>query len=213
MTKNKIKFFQLGLIALIIIVTIGLFAIFPINNLSTTNTLQSLASRVASDLGWDMSSSQPKSKAGSKAGQIEEAKVNRVVDGDTIELTDGQKIRYLYIDTPETVKPNTPVMCYGIDAKTYNKKSVDQKTIFLAFDKQPTDRYGRTLAFIYLNKEDASNNNIQKSLNADMVKKGYAKAVSYSPNTTFKKDFESMMVTAQESKKGAWANCPNPFAE
>ena len=211
----KLKFTQLLIIGGALLALVGLLLWLPTTNLATTNILQSLATQVASDLGFNSppNKATPKSTAKSKTGEVEKVTVNRVVDGDTVELTDGRKIRYLNMDTPETVKPNTPVMCYGMDAKAYNKKAVDQKIIWLNFDKDPTDRYGRTLAFIYLDEENASSNNVAQSLNADMVKKGYSRAISYSPNTTYKKDFESWMVTAREAKKGAWEACPRPFEE
>lgn len=211
----KLKFTQLLIIGGALLALVGLLLWLPTTNLATTNILQSLATQVASDLGFSSAPNKvtSKSTAKSKTGEVEKVTVNRIVDGDTIELTDGRKIRYLNMDTPETVKPNTPVMCYGMDAKAYNKKAVDQKTIWLNFDKDPTDRYGRTLAFIYLDEQNANSNNVTQSLNADMVKKGYSRAISYSPNTTYKKDFESWMVTAREAKKGAWEACPRPFEE
>ncbi len=211
----KLKFTQILIIGGALLALAGLLLWLPTTNLATTNILQSLATQVASDLGFSSSPTKitTKTTTKSKTGQVEKVTVNRIVDGDTIELTDGRKIRYLNMDTPETVKPNTPVMCYGMDAKAYNKKAVDQKIIWLNFDKDPTDRYGRTLAFIYLDEENANSNNVTQSLNADMVKKGYSRAISYSPNTTYKKDFESWMVTAREDKKGAWEACPRPFEE
>ena len=137
--------------------------------------------------------------------------VNRVVDGDTIVLEDGRSVRYLYIDTPETKKPNEPVYCYGPEASAYNKKLVENKEVILVPDKEKTDRYGRTLALIYLPGEDTSDPT--KSINAKLVQNGFARSVSYSPNTTFKKDFETLEQKAQQRKKGLWGACDKPFEE
>jgi micrococcal nuclease len=154
---------------------------------------------------------QSKKSSNSTNSPSEKVTVLRVVDGDTIELDDGRKVRYLNIDTPETVKPNTPVMCFGLSAKEYNKSFVDHKNITLVYDRDRQDRYGRTLAFIFL--EGADINNIEDSLNYSMVKKGYAKAVFYAPNTTYKAVFQSAMQDAIDNKAGAWKDCPKPFQE
>lgn len=137
--------------------------------------------------------------------------VKRVVDGDTVEFENGVKSRLLYIDTPETVKPNTPVQCYGKEASTKLNNLLLNKEVFITSDKNKEDRYGRSLNFIYLEESDAKSQNISKSINAYMVKNGYARSVSYSPNTTYKEDFNSWMQDAIDNKLGVWKNCPKPF--
>jgi micrococcal nuclease len=139
--------------------------------------------------------------------------IQKVIDGDTVETNSGVKIRYLYIDTPETVKPNTKVMCYGLFAKEFNKKLVEGKKVYLMNDKSKVDRYGRELKIIFLNQQDLVEKNIEKSVNYNLVSNGYARAVSYSPNTTHKKLFESAMQIAQNKKIGLWGNCQKPFEE
>ena len=62
-------------------------------------------------------------------GDVEEVKVNRVVDGDTIVLEDGRTVRFLNIDTPETKKPNTPVMCYGPEASKFTTSQLENRII------------------------------------------------------------------------------------
>lgn len=142
---------------------------------------------------------------------VEEVVVLRSVDGDTVELKDGRKIRFLNMDTPETVKLNTPIMCYGIEAKNASKKLVEGKTVYIVSDKAKTDRYGRELRFIYLNAEDAKAKKIETSVNAILVQGGYAQAKAYSPNTTYKKDFDKWMFEAQNKKLGVWSKCEKPF--
>ena len=83
--------------------------------------------------------------AGSPCG-ASEAKVTRVVDGDTIELDDGRKVRYLLVDTPETTSGHND--CYGSNAVTFNTDLVLNKTVQLSYDVECTDRYGRTLAYV-----------------------------------------------------------------
>ena len=82
------------------------------------------------------------------------AQVARVVDGDTIEvrLPDGGEddVRYIGIDTPETVKPHTPVQCGGPEAHDFNQRLVGGWTVVLRFDAERRDTFGRLLAYVYL---------------------------------------------------------------
>src|SRR3954468_1812458 len=82
------------------------------------------------------------------------AKVLRVVDGDTIVVKlpggDDQYVRYIGIDTPETVKPGTPVQCGGPKAHAVNERLVGGRTVILRFDAERRDVYGRLLAYVYL---------------------------------------------------------------
>jgi micrococcal nuclease len=147
---------------------------------------------------------------GSKDG-VEKSQVRRVVDGDTVELTNGQKIRLLNINTPETVKANTPVMCYGEEASGFTKKLLTDKMVQLTQDKEANDQYGRGLRFVFLDGVDTSN--IENSINAEMVKSGFAKMVVYKPNNTYQREFQTWENEAKEKKLGAWGKCTNPFQE
>src|SRR3990167_3408922 len=76
--------------------------------------------------------------------------VTRVIDGDTIEIEGGQKVRYIGIDTPETVDPRKPVQCFGVEASNKNKELVSGKRDRLEKDVSETDKYGRLLRYIYI---------------------------------------------------------------
>jgi endonuclease YncB( thermonuclease family) len=73
------------------------------------------------------------------------ATVSRAIDGDTIELENGEVVRYLGIDTPETVHPDEPVECFGPEASERNKQLVEGKAVELQSDGPNTDSYGRLL--------------------------------------------------------------------
>ena len=73
------------------------------------------------------------------------AKVQRAIDGDTIELANGEKVRYIGIDTPETKHPEKGVEYYGQEAYLANKNLVEGKEVRLEFDVQERDKYGRLL--------------------------------------------------------------------
>jgi micrococcal nuclease len=143
------------------------------------------------------------------SGDIKSGIVARVVDGDTIELENKITIRYLNIDTPETKKPNTPVMCYGPEASKANKELVEKKTVWLRSDKEDQDRYKRKLRFIFLNEQDT--NDVNKSVNATLVRSGLARVSIYKPNNTFEKDFYKLETEAKETKRGIWSACKQPF--
>jgi len=80
----------------------------------------------------------------------ETAMVARVVDGDTIELTDGRKVRYIGVNTSETVDPRKPVECFSKEAKVENKRLAEGKTVQLEKDISQTDKYGRLLRYVYV---------------------------------------------------------------
>ncbi len=144
--------------------------------------------------------------------KVEKVQVNRAVDGDTVELTDGRKVRYLNVDTPETVKSGTSVKCFGPEASEFNKKLMTKgRDIWMTADKAKTDRYGRELRFMFLKAEDTDD--MSKSVNASLVKLGFGQAKFYSPNTTYKKDFEKWQFEAQQKPVGIWKSCPKPFED
>ena len=92
----------------------------------------------------------------------------RVVDGDTIVLSNSEKVRLIGVDTPETVRPNTPVEYFGKEASAFTKKMVEGKPVRLEYDWQQRDKYGRLLAYVYL--IDGT------FINAEIIKQSYGHA-------------------------------------
>jgi len=125
-------------------------------------------------------------------------KVIRVVDGDTIELENGLKVRYIGIDTPETVKPNTTVECYGKEASNKNKELVEGKMVKLEKDISETDRYGRLLRYVYID-------NI--FVNDILVREGYANASTYPPDVKYQEQLKQAEKEAKDNNKGLWYSC------
>ncbi len=144
-----------------------------------------------------------------KVAGVEEVKVNRVVDGDTVVLEDGRTIRLLNVDTPETKKPGVAVMCYGPEASSYTTKMLENRIILIKPDKEDKDRYGRSLRFIFFVGEDTSA--IANSFNAKLIKEGYAKSSTVKPNNTYQNYFETLERQTKQLKVGAWGECPDPF--
>jgi len=101
--------------------------------------------------------------------------VQRVIDGDTVVLANGDRIRYIGINTPELHHPQKGAEYYAKEALNFNKELVLGKPVRLEFDKERFDRYGRTLAYVYL--EDGT------FVNKELVKRGYARTMAIKPNT------------------------------
>ena len=125
-------------------------------------------------------------------------KVVRVIDGDTIEIEGGQKVRYIGIDTPETVDPNRPIGCYGKEASYKNKELVEGKIVFLEKDVSETDKYERLLRYIWL--EDGT------LINDYLVKEGYANSSSHPPDVKYQDIFRESERLAREGNKGLWGS-------
>lgn len=128
---------------------------------------------------------------------LQKVKVLRVIDGDTIELENGQKVRYIGIDTPETVDPRRDPQCFGKEASSYNKTLVEGKEIYLEKDISQTDRYGRLLRYIYLEENGIS-------INEQLVKEGYAVASSYPPDIKYQEKLRLTEQEARNNQKGLW---------
>lgn len=136
--------------------------------------------------------------------------VTRVVDGDTAEITvDGAKrrVRFLGVDTPETVHPNKPVQFFGPEASAFTKESLTGKHVWLEYDKNPQDRYSRHLAYIWTAKPKSINTDtIRRDMfNAKMLLGGYAKVMIIKPNNRYAQQFKEFEAEARKSRRGLWA--------
>jgi micrococcal nuclease len=135
---------------------------------------------------------------------LSKAYVSRVIDGDTIDVTfdtpieklkQSERVRFLGVDTPETVHPDKEVQQFGREASEYAKTVLDKQPVYLAFDWGLRDRYGRLLAYVYT--EDGL------CINADLIRNGYAMAYTYIP-FQFEDEFINLEQLAQEGGLGLW---------
>ena len=122
--------------------------------------------------------------------------VRRVVDGDTFVLGNGERVRLIGIDTPETVHPRKPVEYYGKEASAFTKKMIEGKRIRLEYDVQKYDHYSRLLAYVYL--PDGT------FLNAELIKQGYARIATFPPNVKYVDLFTRLQREARENNRGLW---------
>ena len=122
--------------------------------------------------------------------------VERVVDGDTVVLVGGERIRYIGVDTPELHHPKKKVQPYAREAMEFNRKLVEGQKVRLESDVDKKDKYGRTLAYVYL--EDG------RFVNAELLKEGYAQLLTIPPNVRYVDLFTGLQRQAREAKKGLW---------
>ena len=136
------------------------------------------------------------------------ADVTRVVDGDTIDVRmpegDEETVRYIGIDTPETVKPDTPVQCGGPEAHEVNERLVGDRTVTLRFDAERRDVYGRLLAYVYLPRPGGK----PLFVNAELVRRGLARTLTIPPNDSFADLFARLAAVAGAAGRGLWGHCP-----
>lgn len=132
--------------------------------------------------------------------------VKHVVDGDTIEIATGEKVRYIGIDTPETKDPKKSKQCFGDEASAKNKELVEGKEIEMVKDVSETDRYGRLLRYVYVTDHTASPP-ATIFVNEYLVKEGYAYAATFPPDVRYNEHFRQLQDEAMKQKKGLWVNC------
>lgn len=123
--------------------------------------------------------------------------VERVVDGDTLLLRNRARIRLLGIDAPETVRPNHPIEPWGKEASEFLRRATIGRSVRLEFDRERVDRYGRFLAYVWV--EDTL-------LNEALLRAGLARAkLAYRYSSTMKTRFERAELAAQAERRGLWS--------
>ncbi len=126
------------------------------------------------------------------------ALVIRVIDGDTVELEGGARVRYTGIDTPEST---SVVECYGPEATARNRQLVEGLIVELETDISETDRFGRLLRYVYVNGV---------MVNELLVREGFAKVTTFPPDVRYEALFLAAQQQAQASGAGLWSACQAP---
>lgn len=122
-------------------------------------------------------------------------KVSYVIDGDTVILASGEKIRYIGIDAPE-IDGRGIVEPFGQSAKALNKDLIGKKMVTLEFDTERYDRYGRILAYLFL--PDG------RFVNGELVRQGMAKTLTIPPNTKYSAYLHYLEKQAKRERLGIW---------
>lgn len=126
-------------------------------------------------------------------------KIVRVIDGDTIEIEGGEKIRYIGIDAPETVDPRKSAQCFGVEAYNKNRELVESKMARLEKDITNRDKYNRLLRYVWVG---------DTFVNLELIKQGFAYSYSYPPDVKYQDQFIKSQQEAREAKRGLWNSCP-----
>ncbi|MBQ3646565.1 MAG: thermonuclease family protein [Synergistaceae bacterium] len=154
--------------------------------------------------------------------KVYKAKIERVVDGDTAIVSfifdDGSKylkerVRFLGVNTPETVHPNKPVEFYGKEASNFTKSQLTDQIVWLQTDVEVKDRYGRMLAYVWLREPSEKDFDNEDSIreymfNAKLLLDGYAQLMTIQPNSRYSNLFVYFQREAREAKKGLWGKDP-----
>jgi micrococcal nuclease len=137
-------------------------------------------------------------------GRQGRATVARVVDGDTVVLDFGdvdEAVRLIGIDTPETVRPDSPVECYGPEASAFTSALLPEGTaVRVERDLEARDDYGRLLGYVHRAADGLF-------VNQEIVEKGYARPFPFPPNTTHAATFLHAARRAERADLGLWSAC------
>jgi micrococcal nuclease len=128
--------------------------------------------------------------------------VERVVDGDTIIVglrDDDVRVRLIGVDSPESVKPDTPVQCFALAASHFTTSRLTGTRVRLELDVDRFDRYGRTLAYVWLGRT---------LFNQELVARGYAVVETIPPDVKYVDRFLAAQRDAREHHRGLWRACP-----
>ena len=130
-----------------------------------------------------------------------DAVVAHVVDGDTLRMGAGERVRLVGIDAPESVKPHSAAECYGTQASEHLRSLLPDGTrVRLVGDVEARDHYGRLLAYVYRAKDALF-------VNAAMVRDGYAQPLTIPPNVAHAEEFVALARDAREAGRGLWSAC------
>jgi len=126
--------------------------------------------------------------------------VTRVIDGDTVQLSDGRTLRLLGIDTPEKNHPTKKVECFAYAASDkMSEILLNQEVTVLADESQSTkDKYGRYLVYIYRNSDNLF-------INKEMILQGFAYEYTYDKPYKYQQEFKDAQKTASEQNLGLWS--------
>lgn len=135
-------------------------------------------------------------------GDKQTVKVNRVIDGDTIEIEGKIKVRYIGVNTPEiyrdTTGKKTGEQCFADESYLENKKLVEGKTVMLVKDVSDKDKYGRFLRYVYVD---------DLFVNDYLITNGFAKIMIIKPDIKYSLEFKQKEKVAKENNLGIWKEC------
>ena len=196
--KDVLKYFGVAEAILVVLFLGGIFTLPKVDE--TKNDSKDTSGVVKS--ATQVSNQPTPEVTPTPSPEPEKHTVSRVIDGDTIELSTGEKVRYIGIDTPEIKHPSKGIECYGKEALEKNSELVSGKKVRLEKDVSETDRYGRLLRYIHVD---------DVFVNDYLVRQGYAHASSYPPDIKHQDQLKEAEIEARENKRGLWSDvCYQP---
>ena len=126
----------------------------------------------------------------------DEVYIERVIDGDTVKTAAGDSIRLLGVDTPEIDWENNNSEYYAEEARDFSTENLLGKNVFLEYDNEKEDHYGRTLAYIF---QDGEN------FNQKLLENNYANLMIVAPNDQYEAEFKKAVKKARKSRLGIWS--------
>ncbi len=136
-------------------------------------------------------------RQGGESKSFEQVRVERVVDGDTLLLVDRTRVRLIGVNTPETVKPDTPLEPWGAEASQFTRDFLAAGDVRLEFDEERLDQHGRTLAYVWVG---------DKLLNEELIRAGVGRAEMHFHYASEKKDrFRAAQQEAKKQRRGIWS--------
>ena len=112
-------------------------------------------------------------------------------------------MRYIGVDTPETVRPNSPVECYGEEASRANTQLVEGETVYLEKDISERDRFDRLLRYVYIVQDGEP-----LFVNRWLVEQGYAQVSTFPPDIKHEQEYLAAQRAARGEDRGLWGACP-----
>lgn len=187
----------ISIIAIIVIVIVLAYFIEIPTNGELVNKVQDTVSQISN-----------KSETSTVAGvEVEEVTVTEVIDGDTIKCSNGETVRMIGINTPESTTEQEP---YGKEAHEYTEDQLLNQTVWLTKDVSEEDLYDRSLRFVWTEKpENFTEDEFRtKCFNAELVLNGYATASTYEPDDTYAEYFRKFDREAHDENIGLWSIDP-----
>lgn len=135
-----------------------------------------------------------------KTQELQTVKVIRIIDGDTIIIEGGMRVRYIGINSPELTGTKDDVQCFSIESTKRNKQLVENKIIQLEKDVSDTDKYDRLLRYVYVSGV---------MINEQLVREGFAYTKAYPPDIKHQSKLKSAEEEAIRFKSGLWKYCEN----
>jgi micrococcal nuclease len=148
-------------------------------------------------------------QASEQAGAAERltGRVLRAVDGDTLDGGETETVRLIGVDTPETVKPDTPVQCFGPQASAFEHRTVEGRRVRLLTGVEPRDVYGRLLAYVWVLPSPDRPARPAIFLEVELLRRGLARTLTFHPNDRFADRFQVLEQKSSRAGKGLWNAC------